>query len=128
MFGEDNIVSIICVELSKTQGMKVKSAQDGRIVKNHEYIYLYCKNIEQAFNDRMPLYDKTDIWDSHFNKIIIKEVLNVTVGGKKFSKSDKFDSEKYFGKDIFSKYIFKNYNEIDFSNFLKILDSIDSLI
>lgn len=57
-----------------------------------------------------------------------KEVLNVTVGGKKFSKSDKFDSEKYFGKDIFSKYIFKNYNEIDFSNFLKILDSIDSLI
>ena len=73
VFGEENLVSIICVELSKTQGMKVKSAQEGRIVKNHEYIYLYCKNINYAFDNRIPLYDKTDVWDSHFNKIILKE-------------------------------------------------------
>lgn len=73
VFGEENMISILCVELSKTQGMKVKSAQEGRIVKNHEYIYIYCKNIDNAFYDRLPLYDKTDIWDSHFNKIIIDE-------------------------------------------------------
>ncbi|CAM3216462.1 site-specific DNA-methyltransferase [Streptobacillus ratti] len=89
IFGEDNLISIICVELSKTQGMKVKSAQDGRIVKNHEYVYLYCKNIEKAFNNRMPLYDKTDIWDSHFNKIILKGIDNYNI----FSINDYIKSE-----------------------------------
>lgn len=72
IFGEENLVSILCVELSKTQGMKVKSAQEGRVVKNHEYIYVYCKNIEFAYVSRQPLFDSTDIWDSHFNKALIK--------------------------------------------------------
>ena len=71
-FGEENLVSILCVELSKTQGMKVKSAQEGRVVKNHEYIYVYCKNIAFAYVSRQPLFDSTDIWDSHFNKALIK--------------------------------------------------------
>ena len=72
VFGEENLVSILCIELSKTQGMKVKSAQEGRIVKNHEYIYVYCKNIDTAYDSRQPLFDSTDIWDSHFNKVLIK--------------------------------------------------------
>ena len=71
VFGGENFVSSICVELSKTQGMKVKSAQEGRIVKNHEYIFIYSKNIEKIYIDRKPLYEKTDIWDNHFNKIIL---------------------------------------------------------
>lgn len=57
-----------------------------------------------------------------------KEVLNVIINGKKFCRNEEDDSEKYFGKHIFSVYIMEHYNEVDFSNFLPILDSIDSLI
>lgn len=57
-----------------------------------------------------------------------EEILNVTIDEKKFSRSNDFDSEKYFGKDTFSKYIFEHYEEIDFENFLTVLDSISSLV
>ena len=57
-----------------------------------------------------------------------KEVLNVTINEKKFCRDAEDDFEKYFGKHIFSMYIMKHYNEVDFSNFLPILDSINSLI
>ncbi|VEU74494.1 Adenine specific DNA methylase Mod [Mycoplasmopsis citelli] len=73
IFGEQNLVSILCVELSKTQGMKVKSAQEGRIVKNHEYIYIYAKNINKVYVSRKPLLDNADIWDSHYSKVLLKK-------------------------------------------------------
>lgn len=57
-----------------------------------------------------------------------KEVLNVIINEKKFCRNEEDDSEKYFGKHIFSVYIMEHYHEVDFSNFLPILDSIDSLI
>lgn len=70
IFGESNLVANICVEMSKTQGMKVKSAQEGNIVKNHEYILTYQKN--ENNKQRTPLYDEADVWDNHFNKVILK--------------------------------------------------------
>lgn len=56
-----------------------------------------------------------------------KEVLNVTIDGKNFCRSAEDDSEKHFGKHIFSMYIRENYNRIDFSDFLEVLDSINNL-
>ena len=55
-------------------------------------------------------------------------VLRVIIHGKSFCKSAEDDPEKYFGKHIFSTYIMNHYNEIDFSNFLVILDSINMLL
>lgn len=72
IFGKKNFVSNICVEISKTQGMKVASAQKGNIVKNHEYVYVYNKNytIEKK---RELLFDKAEPWDNHFNYVIEEE-------------------------------------------------------
>lgn len=56
-----------------------------------------------------------------------KEVLNVTIDGKNFCRSAEDDSEKHFGKHIFSMYIREHYNRIDFSDFLEVLDSINNL-
>lgn len=75
-FGYNNFLIEICVEISKTQGMKVKAAQNGRIVKNHEYILVYSKDVNMSLHDRQPLYDRTTIWDNHFNKVILKEGSN----------------------------------------------------
>lgn len=57
-----------------------------------------------------------------------QEVLNTTVAGKKFCRGAEDDSEQSFGKHIFSMYVMKHYKEIDFSNFLEILNSINSII
>lgn len=65
IFGELNNLSNLCVEMSKTQGMKVAAAQKGKIVKNHEYILIYQKNVSYEY-PRQPLYDKAENWDVHF--------------------------------------------------------------
>ena len=41
IFGRDSFVSTIHCQMSTTQGMKVKAAQTGNIVKNAEYILVY---------------------------------------------------------------------------------------
>ena len=42
VFGRENFVTTIHCQMSTTQGMKVKAAQDGNIVKNAEYIRTYA--------------------------------------------------------------------------------------
>ena len=69
ILGNDNYLSTICLEISKTQGMKVKAAQEGRIVKNHEYVLIYTKT-DAGFLNRVPLYDGTTGYDSHYSYYI----------------------------------------------------------
>ncbi|UUM19540.1 site-specific DNA-methyltransferase [Mycoplasma sp. 1578d] len=104
IFGEQNLVSTLCVELSKTQGMKVKSAQEGRIVKNHEYIYVYCKDINKAYDSRKPLFDSADIWDNHYSKVLIKNE-------RSFNLLTINDYIKEHHKDIYKE--FENRNLLD---------------
>ncbi|WP_116065913.1 retron Ec67 family RNA-directed DNA polymerase/endonuclease [Cohnella phaseoli] len=55
-------------------------------------------------------------------------VLSHKIDGKEFTKKDKYDVSKYYGKEIFSKYILTNYSSINFTNFRTILDNIDNII
>lgn len=63
--------------------------------------------------------------DSEIEDLYSKEILNISINGKKFEKIVK--DEDTFSKDIFSKYILEHYQEIDFSNFLPLLDSINNI-
>ncbi|WP_120819615.1 site-specific DNA-methyltransferase [Helicobacter pylori] len=65
VFGRENFVAILHVELSATQGMKVASAKKGNIVKNAEYILIYSKNIEN-FSFIRSLYVAKE-WDEHYS-------------------------------------------------------------
>ncbi len=67
VFGESNLVSILAVELSKTQGMKVRAAQNGQIVKNHEYVLAYARDISLVYAARQPLYDASEVYDDHYD-------------------------------------------------------------
>lgn len=88
---------------------------------------IISKNLKaNLFLQTIPLDDGLE--ESEIEDLYQKEVLNVTINGKKFCRNAKDDPEKYFGKHIFSIYIMKHYNEVDFSKFLPILDSINSLI
>lgn len=56
-----------------------------------------------------------------------KDTLSHEENGRTFSRKDE-DKEKYYNKDIFSRYIFTNYKNIDFSNFKPMLDSLNEIV
>lgn len=64
---------------------------------------------------------ETEMEDLFDNKTLAHEE-----GGKKFSKDG--DSHSCYGKEIFSKYVLKHYEEIDFENFRPILDNLNKII
>lgn len=71
IFGEDCFISTIHCQLSTTQGMKVKAAKDGNIVKNAEYVICYCKSGKKNIAQQ-PLYDLRDKYDEHYS-LYLKE-------------------------------------------------------
>lgn len=71
----------------------------------------------------IPLINK--FRECEIEDLYTEEVLNISIHGKRFEKMVKDSTEDTFSKDIFSKYIIENYQEIDFSNFLPLLDSIN---
>ena len=72
IFGEENFYKIIAVEMSKTQGMKVKSAQKGEIVKNKEFIFVYAKSINHfKLKTKKPLYENIPYYDTHFSYYVL---------------------------------------------------------
>lgn len=72
VFGENNFITIIGLEITKTQGMKVKSAKEGSIVKNFEYVLCYAKNTANKKIVKNILFDKNDGYDTHFSYYIEK--------------------------------------------------------
>lgn len=65
IFGSMSYVATIHCQLSTTQGMKVKAAQQGNIVKNAEYILCYSKNGHKNIAKSL-LYDLRENYDSHY--------------------------------------------------------------
>lgn len=72
VFGAGNLVSTIHCQLSTTQGMKVKAAQMGNIVKNAEYILCYSKNGDKTIGKQL-LYDLRDKYDEHYSLYLRKD-------------------------------------------------------
>ena len=66
IFGRDSFVSTIHCQMSTTQGMKVKAAQSGNIVKNAEYILVYSKDGHKNVA-KNPLYDLRPEYDEHYS-------------------------------------------------------------
>ncbi|MCQ2944950.1 site-specific DNA-methyltransferase [Helicobacter pylori] len=65
VFGRENFVANLHVEISTTQGMKVGFAKKGNIVKNAEYILIYARDIEN-FSFIRPLYVSKN-YDEHYS-------------------------------------------------------------
>ena len=70
IFGEENFISNLVVELTKTQGMKVGAAKKGSVVKGYENVLMYAKNLDSIdMVVKQIMYDKTDTrYDTHYNQ------------------------------------------------------------
>ena len=67
-----------------------------------------------------------DCEETEMEDLFDDETLGHEEGGKTFSKNG--NSENHYGKEIFSKFVLKNFEEINFDNFRPILDNLDKLI
>lgn len=102
IYGEEAFVTIINVEMSATQGMKVKAAKSGNIVKNGEYIMVYRKDGQKNIGKTI-LNDPVK-YDSHYNLHLI-------------------DKGEYFETESISDAISKNKEIIEELNTLKLLNN-----
>ena len=69
IFGRNNRINTICVNMSNMSGVKVNSAIEGkRFPKIKEYILLYCKN-KDKYKLKIPKQSK-EKWDAEYNYII----------------------------------------------------------
>ena len=67
VFGEQNFIDTITVEMSTTSGPKTVNAQQGTIVKNAEFIHIYRKSEEFDKKPHRPLLDGIDSFDTHYS-------------------------------------------------------------
>lgn len=56
-----------------------------------------------------------------------KTTLNHEINGKKFSR-EIVDNDKFYGKAKFAEYIIENYEEVDFKEFIPMLDNLNNII
>lgn len=66
IFGENNFIDTIAVEMSTTSGPKTVNAQQGTIVKNVEFVHVFRKTA--AFDNirHTPLFDGVVSFDTHY--------------------------------------------------------------
>jgi adenine-specific DNA-methyltransferase len=67
IFGEDNFIDTIAVEMSTTSGPKTVNAQQGTIVKNVEFVHIYRKSAEFDKIRHTPLLDGVATFDTHYS-------------------------------------------------------------
>lgn len=114
IFGVDNFVTTLHVELSATQGMKVKAAQNGNIVKNAEYILVYSKSGKKDIANTI-LYDFRPVYDSHYSKLVIDgNLCNLKDEFLKVYPNEKIGniSDAYTENKVFREYVDANIEYI----------------
>lgn len=115
IFGELSYVTTIHVEMSATQGMKVKAAKDGNIVKNAEYIIIYSKDGHKNIAKKS-LYDYRPEYDNHYVKFLKEDlsVTNLIDEYRRFSSGNIIKNVvESYAKDInFKEFVHSNANKI----------------
>lgn len=66
VFGGQNLLAQLTVEMSTTQGMKVRAAQNGAMVKNSEFVLVYARSSAHSQVPKNPLYDPVPGWPGNF--------------------------------------------------------------
>lgn len=75
---QDGFVTTLHVQMSTVQGQKVRSAKQGNIVKNAEYIVVYTKSGKKNIGKK-PLYDVAG-YDSHYSLFLKEDEQGYQIG------------------------------------------------
>lgn len=106
-----NFVNHASVGTKKEQELK-----DNEIINITDNLYLLTNPLLQGCEEN----ELEDLFD--------EKTLSHKIGGKSFSKNSKANNKKFYGKEIFSKYILDNFENIDFEEFKPILRNLSKIV
>lgn len=87
---------------------------------------LYLQLVGNLYMQIVPLAHSKQ--SCEIEDLFSETVLNTEIAGRKFDRTGKEDKTKFYNKDIFSKYILSHYEEIDFSSFIPLFDTLKKII
>lgn len=118
IFGEDNFIDTIAVELSTTSGPKTVNAQQGTIVKNVEFVHVYRKSSEFDDIRHIPLFDSVTSFDTHYSAWLNDD-------GTLGTLSEKMMADEIVGNEI-KRYGLLNRNTFSIKNMDRLLAVSDA--
>ncbi len=95
---------------------------DAPTLKQRCYLKLQ-RNIYVAVPPLVQSKEECEIED-----LFSEEVLQTEINGRHFDRKVKKGDSKHYGKEDFSKYVYENYRNIDFSQFIPLLTALQSSI
>lgn len=87
---------------------------------------LYSRICSNLYLQTIPLVNNKD--ECEIEDLYSEDLLSIKIKGKTFSKKTNENSEYYFGKSRFADFIKNNYSDINFDNFIPLLDCINEII
>lgn len=87
---------------------------------------LYSRICSNLYLQTIPLVNNKD--ECEIEDLYSEDLLSIKIKGKTFSKKTNENSENYFGKSRFADFIKNNYSDINFDNFIPLLDCINEII
>jgi len=118
LFGEENYIDTIAVEMSTTSGPKTVNAQQGTIVKNVEFVHIFRKSAEFDKTPHTPLLDGIDSYDTHYSAWL-------NDNGSLDSLSEVMLSDERIGSDI-RKFDLLERNKFSINSMSKLLQLSES--
>ncbi len=82
VFGRQNYLDTIVVEMSTTSGPKTVNAQQGTIVKNAEFVHAYKRSAAFDLVRHTPLLDGIDDFDTHYSVWLDDDGMLLSLGDK----------------------------------------------
>ncbi|UIK06205.1 site-specific DNA-methyltransferase [Neorhizobium galegae] len=118
VFGEQNFIETIAVEMSTTSGPKTVNAQQGTIVKNVEFVHVFRKTAEFDKIRHTPLLDGIASFDTHYTVWMNED-------GTLSTLADKMMDDALVGADI-QRYGFGSRNNFSINNIDRLLAVSDA--
>ncbi|KIE42477.1 site-specific DNA-methyltransferase [Geobacter anodireducens] len=112
VFGEENYIDTIAVEMSTTSGPKTVNAQQGTIVKNVEFVHIYRKSDEFDKTPRTPLFDGIESYDTHYSIWLNDDGTLESLGEKLLADKDVGADIRQYGLADREKFSVNNLNKL----------------
>lgn len=99
-----------------------RTGVDKEALKENGYVRI-CKNV---FVVIIPLVSGKKVCE--IEDLFFEETLQTPIDGRTFRKKVKKGDKYHYSKDVFSKYVYRNYRDINFNNFNKLLNILQIVI
>ncbi len=105
--------------------VKVLKLREEELKKLKTNLWLRVRHAFPLYIATLPLCQGKD--QCEIEELFSKDTLEMIINGKKLSLDNNHDNS-FYGKDEFSRYIERHYDEIDFAGFIPLLDAINQIV